>query len=113
MVAAVMIVCMISAGQVLFKTAAERLAANGGQLTFPVLSVISLSLLIYGVATLGWIWILQWYPLSRIYPLMALSFVLVPVAGVLIFGERITFSYIAGTALLLGGLFLIVTPTGK
>jgi drug/metabolite transporter (DMT)-like permease len=39
---------------------------------------------------------------------MALSFVLVPLAGAFIFGERLTFSFFAGTALLLAGLFVIV-----
>ena len=108
LVAAVVIVVMISTGQILFKLAAERMSASGGELTAPVLSVVALSLALYGIATLGWIWILQWYPLSRIYPLMALSFVLVPLAGMLLFGERLTVSYYGGTALLLSGLFLIV-----
>jgi drug/metabolite transporter (DMT)-like permease len=106
--AAVLIVAMISTGQILFKVAAERISASGGQLTTPALSVVALSLGLYGIATLGWIWVLQWYPLSRIYPLMALSFVLVPLAGAFIFGERLTFSFFAGTALLLAGLFVIV-----
>jgi drug/metabolite transporter (DMT)-like permease len=106
--AALVIVAMISTGQILFKIAAERISASGGQLTLPAMSVVALSLALYGIATLAWIWILQWYPLSRIYPLMALSFILVPVGGVLIFDERLTLSFFGGTALLLAGLFLIV-----
>lgn len=106
--AAVVIVVMISTGQMLFKVAAERISASGGQLTAPAMSVVALSLGLYGIATLGWIRVLQWYPLSRIYPLMALSFVLVPLAGRFFFGERLTLAFFAGTALLLAGLFVIV-----
>ena len=106
--AALVIVVMISMGQLLFKLAAERISANGGHLSISALMVVALSLGIYGVATLGWIWILQWYPLSRIYPLMALSFVLVPLGGMLMFEERLTLSFFAGTALLLIGLLIIV-----
>lgn len=107
---AIIIVAMVSVGQILFKVAAERLRLSDGHLTVPVFGVIALSLLIYGVATLGWIWVLQWYPLSRIYPLMAMSFVLVPIGGSFLFGERLTLAYFGGTALLLAGLFLIILP---
>lgn len=107
---AIIIVLMVSVGQILFKLAAEKLRLSGGQLTMPVLTTIALSLLIYGIATLGWIWVLQWYPLSRIYPLMAMSFVMVPIGGALLFAERLTPSYFGGTALLLAGLFLIILP---
>jgi drug/metabolite transporter (DMT)-like permease len=103
-----MIVVTISAGQILFKLAADRLRASDGQLTAPVLSVVGLSLVLYGAATLAWIWMLQFYPLSRLYPLMALSFILVPLGGILIFGERLTPTFFGGTVLLLAGLFLIV-----
>ena len=108
--AALIIVIMISTGQILFKMAAERLRAADGQLVLPVLSIVTLSLLLYGVATLGWIWVLQSYPLSRIYPLMALSFIFVPFGGALLFGERLSLSFFAGTGLLLAGLSLIMLP---
>jgi drug/metabolite transporter (DMT)-like permease len=108
--AALLIVLMISIGQILFKVAAERLRAADGQLASHVLSVIALSLVLYGIATLGWIWVLQSYPLSRIYPLMALSFIFVPVGGMVLFDERLSFSFFAGTGLLLAGLSLIMLP---
>jgi drug/metabolite transporter (DMT)-like permease len=111
--AAVMIVVTISAGQILFKLAAERLRASDGQLTLPIFSIVALSLVLYGAATLAWIWMLQYYPLSRIYPLMALSFILVPLGGLLIFGERLTLSFAGGTLLLLAGLLLIMVPRGQ
>jgi len=108
--AAVLIVAMISVGQILFKLAAGKLRATDGQLTASFLTIVALSLVIYGLATLGWIWLLQWFPLSRIYPVMALSFILVPLGGVFLFGERLTLSYLAGGALLLSGLLLIIVP---
>jgi len=107
---ALITVVMISTGQILFKLAAERIRASDGQLTVPVLTVVALSLLLYGVATLAWIWILQYYPLSRIYPLMALSFVFVPLGSTVFFGERLTVSFFLGTALLLAGILLVLVP---
>ena len=110
--AAILIVVMISVGQILFKLAAERLRASDGQLTTPVISIVAVSLVLYGAATLAWIWMLQFYPLSRIYPLMALSFIFVPLGGLLIFGERLTLSFAGGTLLLIAGLLLILMPRG-
>jgi drug/metabolite transporter (DMT)-like permease len=110
MVLAITIVAMISGGQILFKVAAEKLHASQGQLTPSVMGTVALSFAIYGLATLGWIWLLQWFSLSRIYPVMALSFILVPIGSAILFGERLTISYFAGVALLLSGLLIILGP---
>ena len=101
---------LLSAGQVLFKVAAlaapplNSLSSVGSLLLLPSLWG---ALLVYGSATLLWIWLMQEVPLSRGYPFAALGFVLVPAAGVLFFSERVSGLYVAGAALIVVGLLLI------
>lgn len=100
-------VCAISVGQILFKKAGVLLATHNSWLSIPVLSTIGLAAVVYGLATLLWIFLLRDIPLSRAYMVFTLSFVLVPVASVLIYGERLNVSYFLGTALILAGLVVI------
>jgi len=76
----------------------------GGALQIPSLWA---ALGLYGAATLLWIYLLQTIPLSRAYPFAALGFVLVPAAGVLLFGERISGMYVGGAVFVVTGLLLI------
>ncbi len=96
----------LAAGQVLFKQAAIGLSAAGtvwsSAALLPMLAAIS----IYGVSTIAWIWTLQHAPLGRLYPLMALGFVLVPLASHFVFGERFTPQYLVGVAFILVGVVL-------
>lgn len=73
-------------------------------------SVVSLSLaslLIYGMATLFWVFLLQTAPLSRAYPYMALSFVIVGLASWAYFQEPLSGLYIAGLTLVVLGIVMI------
>lgn len=103
LLAALACVVMISAGQLLFKVVAGRLADGG----IAAMSVFALALAIYGTATIAWIFVLRHAQLSSVYPLMALSFVFVPLGSRILLGESIAPQYWAGVALLLGGLLLI------
>jgi drug/metabolite transporter (DMT)-like permease len=105
--AAVLCVGMIAGGQVLFKYAAKAL---GGGATFfdrDVLLLVVAAFAIYGIATVIWILLLQEAALSRLYPYMALSFVLVALAGRVLFAEAITPGQVAGLAMIVGGLLVI------
>jgi drug/metabolite transporter (DMT)-like permease len=104
---AVACVALIASGQVLFKYAANALRISGSYLDTGVLSFVLVALVIYGGATILWIALLQHAPLSRLYPYMALSFVLVPLAGWLLFHEQIPLGQIAGLALIVAGLVTI------
>jgi len=44
--------------------------------------------------------------LGRIYPIMALAFVLVPIASHLFFGERFLPGYMFGTAMIIVGVIV-------
>ncbi len=102
-------VAMIAAGQLLFKLTANSLRGQGGLLAANprALILLAVALAVYGVATLGWIFVLREAPLNRVYPIMALSFVLVPLGAHYLLGESITPQYWAGVGLLMIGLILI------
>jgi drug/metabolite transporter (DMT)-like permease len=104
---AVLTACVlaIASGQLLFKLSATSLSENG--LRGVVLSPSLLgALTIYGLATVGWIWQLQSIELSRAYPFMALSFVVVPLLSALVLNEPIDARYWAGTVMIIGGILL-------
>ncbi len=107
----VIIFCVagISAGQILFKLASRAL--NGGQPLIHALvsPYFIFGILIYGAATLAWIWQLSKVDLSRAYPLMTLSFIFVPLMSTYVLGESISPRYWVGLALILLGLYVILS----
>ena len=98
----------IACGQILFKKAALTLnPANG--LTGAILNPwLLIALLIYGAATLLWIYILRGTPLLFAYPLFALTFVLVPLMSWYVFGERLNVSTLIGGFIILVGVAISV-----
>lgn len=98
---------MISAGQLLFKLASGHLDVRRPLADPQGLAILGVALALYGAATLVWVMILRHAPLSRIYPLMALSFVLTPLGAMLILKEPISGAYWAGVGLILVGLVVI------
>lgn len=102
---------LLSCGQILFKRTAVELA--GQELVLKDIISVFLrpvflaALGLYAVATVLWILALAALPLSKAYPYMALSFVIVPVAGVVVFGETMGSTRIAGILLTVIGIVLV------
>ena len=104
---------MLGIGQLLFKTAAERLVIGRGWNAFawsmvgwPMASV----LLLYAIATVLWVYLLHGLPLSRAYPFIALVFAFVPLLSWIVFRDALDLRYGLGLALMMAGLYLIATP---
>jgi drug/metabolite transporter (DMT)-like permease len=101
------IVLILSAGQLLFKLTAIRspmlvsVADLRHLLQDPLLW---LALLLYGAATLLWIFVLQRIALIHAYPFAALGFVLVPVGASIFFGERLSIGVLVGSGLIVTGI---------
>ena len=97
---------MIVAGQICFKKA----ALSGAGLDNLIGSATNKWLLgafaIYGTATMIWVNILKSTPLSSAYPFIALGFILVPLAGVVLFGEQMSVTQWLGTGLIVVGIAL-------
>ena len=103
----------MSAGQVLFKMAANRTSPDKplGELLLDVVQngYFLTALVLYAALAILWVWILSITPLSRAYPFVALAFVLTPLFGGWFFGEVISLRFLVGMALVLGGLFLVTS----
>ena len=107
-IAALLCVCGIAIGQILFKCTAESLRNSESYINPTTIIWLFLALIVYGVTTIGWIYTLQYSTLSRIYPLMALAFILVPLMSVIVFGESLNFSYWIGVAMIVTGVVISV-----
>lgn len=100
-------VAVISTGQLLFKVASGALDFRRPLDSPKGLVVLGVALTLYAGATLLWVAALKHAPLGRIYPLMALSFVLVPLGGLFLLREQVSPAYWGGVALIIAGLALI------
>lgn len=107
-VAAALCVLGLAIGQVLFKFSASALAQEGSVLAPRVAAAFLAAVCLYGVTSLAWVWLLQRVELGRVYPIMALAFVLVPLGSHLAFGERFPPQYFAGVALIVVGIVVAV-----
>ena len=72
-------------------------------------------LLAYGLSMLFWLMALKRMPLSRAYPLLSLSYLLVWTAALWLPGlnETVLWGKLGGGALILAGLLLIFWPQQK
>jgi len=107
LIAPLAVVCVISTGQLLFKIASGLIDFRRPLAEPRGLAVLGVALVLYGAATLVWVAVLRQAPLNRIYPIMALSFVLTPLGGMLVLKEPISPAYWAGVGLILAGLVVI------
>ena len=106
---ALLCVLGISAGQILFKLSAMSFHHAGSYTSVRGLLILTAALALYGVTTLAWVWVwvLQKIALGHAYPLMALAFILVPLASYFIFQERFTAQYAIGVILIILGVITV------
>lgn len=100
-------VVIISAGQMLFKLASAHFDFRRPFADPKGLWILVIALILYGFATLLWVAALRTAPLSRIYPIMALAFVLVPLGSFLILKEPLSLQYWFGAGLIIAGMAII------
>ena len=101
---------VLAGGQMLFKAAADRLVLGEGPVALALSFVtrpMLWALVLYGAATVLWVYLLHGLPLSRAYPFIGLVFAVVPLLSWLVFREGVDARYFAGLGLLLAGLYLI------
>ena len=104
-------VLLSAAGQLLLKSGAEHGAALG-RLAF-LLGAARDAHVLAGLAawiasTVCWLYVLRVAPLSRAYLLSSLTYVLIPLAGVHLFGEPLRRLHAVGMALILLGVACVV-----
>lgn len=101
---ALLCVSGLAAGQILFKLSATAVNKAGTIMDQSAFMYFFSALALYGVTTIGWVWVLQKAELGKIYPLMALAFVVVPLASHFLLGERFQPQYFLGIALIMAGI---------
>lgn len=94
-----------AAGQMLFRVGA---AGRSTLLEF-VNPALAGGLALYAASTLLWVFALSRLPLRSVYPFTALTFVLVYAGAILLLDEKPSWRGIAGVAIVLVGLYCIVT----
>ncbi len=102
----------MAGGQLLFKTAALRIADHR-PLFARALSLLQdgpfvSAVVLYATLSVLWVWVLTFTPLSRAYPFVAIAFALTPVLGALVFAEPLSFRLLVGIAVIAFGLVLVV-----
>lgn len=101
----------IAIGQILFKISANSMNRTGTFFAIETLAVFFATMVLYGITSVGWVLILRKTELGKVYPFMALAFVIVPLASRIIFGERFAPSYFIGTALIMAGIAVTVASS--
>jgi multidrug transporter EmrE-like cation transporter len=94
-------------GQLFLKVGAQQLAGLGrlGFLAAAARNLHVLSGLTAWIAsTICWLYVLRVAPLSRAYGLTSLTYVLIFLAGVFIFGEQVRRLHVLGTVLIVAGV---------
>lgn len=105
---AILCVVGLATGQILFKVSATALSESGTFFAIKPATILFAAMCLYGVTSVAWVWVLQKVELGRLYPLMALAFVLVPIGSHLVFDERFQPQYFIGVAMIMVGIFIAV-----
>lgn len=114
-------VALVSAAQLLLRWAMMHLPGFDGLevkllLAAPLpCAALAGGLIAYGSSMVCWLYTLHYLPLSRAYPLLSLSYVLVWTGAILLppFHEVFRWSSAAGIGLILLGLLCVNTPACK
>jgi drug/metabolite transporter (DMT)-like permease len=103
---AILIVCVlaIASGQILFKLSARKMQSDLAIWDLLTAPEFIAALVIYGFATIGWVSQLRKVNLSVAYPVMSLSFVVVPAASAILLREPIALRYWVGVVLIVAGI---------
>ena len=100
------------AGQLFLKSGAGHLAGLG-RLEFLLAAArdahVLAGIVALAASTLCWLYVLRVAPLSRSYGITSLTYVIVPLAGVLVFGEQMRRLHGVGTVLILVGVACLLS----
>jgi drug/metabolite transporter (DMT)-like permease len=105
---------LITVGQIFWKLAIEK---SGGlsisDLNLRRLMVLAFNsymisgIIVYGIATLYWMYLLGKYEYSYIYPMMAMTYVISILAAYYIFHEHLSLVRVLGVGFVIVGVFFI------
>jgi multidrug transporter EmrE-like cation transporter len=100
------------AGQLFLKSGAQRLAGLG-RLEFLLAAFrdarVLAGLAAWTASTICWLYVLRVAPLSRAYGLTSLTYVLILVASIFLFGEQVRRLHVLGTVLIVAGIACLLS----
>jgi drug/metabolite transporter (DMT)-like permease len=102
-------IVLLVTGQTVWKLGLEQ---AGGLRLDNLVSVlfsplILLGIVIYGLATVLWLYVLSRLPISLAYPLQSIAFLLGLVVAILVFKESVPPNRWVGAAIILGGITVL------
>jgi drug/metabolite transporter (DMT)-like permease len=103
----------ISFGQILFRVSAQRIDPQRWIATTLGNPWLWAALVVYAVATVLWVHVLRTAPLSRVYPLIALAFIVVPLLDTLLLGEPLRLQSLIGGAVIVVGVVIAIQGTAR
>lgn len=105
-------VALLALGQVLFKVAALQWRVDGWSWTtlrnFMSMPMIA-ALVVYGVATIMWVFVLRFVSLVAAYPVFSLAFVITPLFAHFALGEPLPVRTVAGGVIIVLGVIVAVS----
>lgn len=100
-------VLALSAGQILFKLAAESINFTPMGLVEGLLNIkLIIALIVYFIATVLWLFVLKQIPLRVAYPYVALAFIIVPTLAYFLLGEKLYWNTIIGAIFIFMGVWV-------
>lgn len=107
----VLCVLLIAGGQLMFKSAASQWKVDGWSWTTLkgfLSPVMIAALVVYGLATVLWVYVLRSVPLSAAYSIFALAFLVVPLLAHFVLGERLSANVLIGGLIIVAGIVVAV-----
>ncbi|MET3853139.1 transporter [Rhizobium sp. OAE497] len=100
---------LIATGQVLFKMTSATAGEPSIRNVFALLlnPVLLAALVLYGLGTIIWIYVLKAVPLTIAYSFMGLTFCFVPLLAQAFLGEALTLRYAIGAIFIVAGMLAI------
>lgn len=108
------VICVlgISIGQILFKKAASVVNPGQGVLNIFLNGWLIVAVILYGLTTLLWVYILRGVPLTIAYPFMGLAFIFVPAISAFFLNEPLKWQSIVGGGFILIGVAIAARSEG-
>ena len=94
-------------GQMCFKNGVSSVHSQFSILNYSFNKFLLFGIILYGISTLFYITALKSIPLSIAYPSISLSYVIIIILSHYFFNERISFTQICGSVLIICGVILL------
>ena len=99
-------VAALSAGQICFKLASPAFVHFSIKSLFSPVFIVAL--IIYGVATILWVVVLSRVPLTIAYPIVAMSYLIVPILARIFLQESLHWQTFVGAAIIIIGILVSI-----